>query len=70
MSKMLSDFIVNLPELPLFVLKDDEYKTALRNEKWLDEKSKLNFLKKYYFSHLNELKTINSIIFFLVQPLQ
>jgi hypothetical protein len=52
MSKMLSDFIVNLPELPLFVLKDDEYKTALRNEKWLDEKSKLNFLKKYYFSHL------------------
>ena len=45
-SKMLSDFIVNLPELPLFVLNEEEYKNAIRNEKWLDQKSKLNFLKK------------------------
>jgi hypothetical protein len=43
---MLSDFIVNLPDLPLFVLTDEEYKKALSKEKWLNNESKLNFLKK------------------------
>jgi hypothetical protein len=43
---MLSDFIVNHPDMPLFVLTDAEYKRAIKDEPWLKEESKLCFLKK------------------------
>ena len=43
---MLSDFILNHPKLPLFVLSDSEYAKACENDPWLKEESKLNFLKK------------------------
>jgi hypothetical protein len=43
---MLSDFIINHPEMPLFFLTDEEWDVATRNESDLLESSKLNFLDK------------------------